>query len=164
MIRRFEVVRENARTAINTFSGPSGTIEVPVDIQLPSRADKRSAGYDFYSPVTVQILPGQKAMIFTDVKAFMQPNEVLLLYIRSSLAVKHDLMLANNVGVIDSSYYGNPDNDGNIGICILNKSGRAVTINAGDKIAQGIFQYYFVTDDDAVQSEERIGGFGSSGK
>ena len=76
----------------------------------------------------------------------MQPDEVLEIYIRSSLGIKKGLMIPNNVGIIDSSYYNNPDNDGNIGIALVNTSGKEVTINAGERVAQGIFKKYLVAD------------------
>lgn len=115
-------------------------------------------------PKDVQILPGHNAVVFTDVKAYMQPDEVLKIYIRSSLAVKLGLVLTNSVGIIDSSYYSNPDNDGNIGISLTNTSGKAITIKAGDRIAQGIFVKYLTADNDESLNDERAGGFGSSGK
>lgn len=160
--RGFEVVTK--RTAFKVLTDEKkNKLSFPIEIQLPVRADARSAGYDFFNPKEIQILPGYTQVIFTDVKAYMQPDEVLKVYIRSSLAVKKGLQLANNVGIIDSSYYGNPDNDGNIGIAIKNTSGTAVTLNAGDRIAQGIFVPYLVADED-VASGERTGGFGSSGE
>lgn len=164
-VRGFEVVKEEARTAFNVLTDEKGKQhKFPSDITLPTRADKGSAGYDFYIPKDVQILPSQKTIIFTDVKAYMQEDEVLEIYIRSSLAIKHGLMLSNNVGIIDSSYYSNPNNDGNIGIPIVNTSGKAVTLSAGERIAQGIFKKFLVADEDVVASEERVGGMGSSGK
>jgi dUTP pyrophosphatase len=134
------------------------------EIKLPTRADVGSAGYDFYCPVDARLLPAQKTIIFTDVKAYMQPDEVLELYIRSSLAVKKGLMLSNNVGIVDATYYSNGGNDGNIGIALVNTSGTAVDLKAGEKIAQGIFKKFLVADEDEVQKAERTGGFGSSGK
>ena len=112
----------------------------------------------------MEILPAQKTIIFTDVKAKMPDDVVLELYIRSSLAVKQGLMLSNSVGIIDASYYSNPNNDGNIGIAVVNTSGKAIKLSKGDRIAQGIFKPYFLTDEDSVLDEERKGGFGSSGK
>ncbi len=163
--RGFEIVSENHRTAFNVLTDEKKKkYTFPVDIKLPARADARSAGYDFYSPKDVQILPSHSVVIFTDVKAYMQPDEVLEIFIRSSLAIKSGLKLTNSVGIIDSSYYSNLDNDGNIGIAITNTSGTAFTINAGDRIAQGIFKKYLVIDKDATLNDERIGGFGSSGE
>ena len=78
----------------------------------------------------------------------MLADEVLEVYIRSSLGVKHLLALANGTGIIDSSYYGNPGNDGNIGICLVNWGSEPVVIEKGERIAQGIFKKYLVADDD----------------
>lgn len=133
-------------------------------VQLPVRADSRSAGYDFFSPIDVTILPKEKVLLWTNVKAYMQEDEVLEVYPRSSMGVKKGLMLANTVGIIDSSYYGNPDNDGNIGLALLNTSGAAIEIKRGERIAQGIFKKYLVADNDVTISEERKGGFGSTNK
>jgi dUTP pyrophosphatase len=131
---------------------------------LPTRADANSAGYDFYAPHDVTLEPGKRVLIFTHIKAYMQPYEVLKIYIRSSLAVKQGLMLANNVGIIDASYYNNEGNEGDIGICLVNTSPKTVEIKAGDRIAQGIFEVYLTADGDAIQGGKRKGGFGSSGK
>lgn len=133
-------------------------------VQLPVRADSRSAGYDFFSPIDVTILPKEKVILWTNVKAYMQEDEVLEVYPRSSMGIKKGLMLANTVGIIDSSYYENPDNDGNIGLALLNTSGTAIEIKRGERIAQGIFKKYLIADNDSTIAEERKGGFGSSGR
>lgn len=164
-IRGFEVVKDEARTAYDVFTDEKKkTHKFLSDITLPTRADKGSAGYDFYIPKDITLLPAQKTIIFTDVKAYMQEDEVLKIYIRSSLAIKKGLMLSNNVGIIDASYYENEGNDGNIGIPIVNTSGKAVELVKGDRIAQGIFQKYLEADEDITQSDVRTGGFGSSDK
>jgi dUTP pyrophosphatase len=150
--RGFEVVESAFRTAPDA------------EIILPTRADARSAGYDFHSPITITLKPGQKTILFTDVKAYMLDYELLELYIRSSLAIKEGLMLSNNVGIVDASYYENPANNGNIGIPLVNTSARDVTISVGQRVAQGIFKDYRIIDDDKYTDNERAGGFGSSGK
>lgn len=163
--RGFEVVSEQHRTAFKILTDEKkNKYQIPIEINLPVRADERSAGYDFFAPKDIQILPNHSVVIFTDVKAYMQPDEVLKIYIRSSLAIKKGLVLSNAVGIIDSSYYNNPNNDGNIGISIKNTSGTAVTINAGDRIAQGIFVKYLTADEDTKLNTERTGGIGSSGE
>lgn len=133
-------------------------------IKLPQRSDEGSAGYDFYAPTEIVVDPMKSVVVFTGVKASMGMDEVLLLFIRSSMAVKHKVILMNQVGVIDASYYNNQDNEGEIGICLLNTSNRPVKINKGDRIAQGIFVHYVTTDYDEVIHDERTGGFGSSGE
>jgi dUTP pyrophosphatase len=151
-IRGFEVVSDEFRKYPN------------VEIQLPQRGDSRSAGYDFYAPCDLEIYPNEKILVFSDVKAYMQEDEVLLLYVRSSLGIKCGVVLSNGTGVIDSSYYNNPSNNGNIGIALHNTSDRMVVIKQGDRIIQGIFMKYLVADVDCVIHENRVGGIGSSNR
>ncbi len=132
-----------------------------VEIKLPVRADKGSAGHDFYSLEEVGIAPGEQYLFWTDIKAQMNDNNVLQIYPRSSLGVK-GLILANTVGIIDQSYYGNSSNDGNIGICLRNVGDKPYIIKKYERIAQGIFIKYDVMDDEEENNNERCGGFGSS--
>lgn len=135
-----------------------------ISTNKPIRADKRSAGYDFFSKETVAIKPNESHLFWTDVKAYMQPCEVLYLHVRSSLGIKKSLMLKNTTGVIDSSYYENPSNDGNIGICLYNYGNEPVIVENGERIAQGVFGYYLVADEDKTLHEDRVGGIGSSNR
>lgn len=133
-----------------------------VDIQLPQRGTTGAGAYDFFSPADYVINPGQPTMIWTDVKAVMPQGLMLLLNVRSSMG-KYKLALANTQGWVDSDYANNPGNDGNIGILLENRDVVAHTIRAGDRIGQGMFVKFYVTEDDFVQ-KEREGGFGSTGQ
>lgn len=135
-----------------------------IEIQLPTRGDSRSAGYDFYSNETVVLQPKQSHLFWTDVKSYMLDDEVLSIHVRSSIGTKKDLMLKNTTGIIDSSYYENVSNDGNIGICLVNMGDKIQKIEKGERIAQGIFTKYLIADDDICLKLERTGGFGSSGR
>lgn len=143
---------------------PSQFIKVEETTILPVRGDNKSAGYDFHSKETVTIQPNESHLFWTDVCAYMQDDEVLSIHVRSSIGVKKGLMLKNVTGIIDSSYYANPNNYGNIGICLYNNSNEPQTIECHDRIAQGIFQKYLIVDEDNALHEVRFGGFGSSGK
>lgn len=132
------------------------------DIQLPIRADIGSAGYDFYSNADYKCEPNKVTKIWSDVKCEMEKDDALLLNVRSSMGGK--FRLANTIGVIDSSYFSNDNNDGNIGIFLINTTNETLYIKRGERIAQGIFVKYLTTDDDKPLSETRNGGFGSSGK
>lgn len=134
------------------------------NIKLPTRSDSRSAGYDFYCPCDIELQPNEKVLLFTDVKAYMMEDEVLMLYVRSSVGTKLGVILSNGTGIIDSSYYGNPSNDGNIGLPLWNTSDKVVKISKGHRVAQGVFIKYYTTDNDTSLSNERKGGFGSSDK
>ncbi|EDK4068510.1 dUTPase [Listeria monocytogenes] len=151
-VRGFEVVNETNRKF------PEQTISLPI------RGDKGSAGYDFFSNETVNIAAGEKHIFWTDIKSYMQEDEVLNIHVRSSTGIKKGLLLCNGTGIIDSSYYSNPGNDGNIGIAIKNFSSESVTIESGERVAQGVFQKYLVADTDIVANESRVGGVGSTGR
>lgn len=132
-------------------------------VNFPKRKTKQSAGYDIESAVDDVITPGETKLIPTGIKAYMDENEWLGIYIRSSIAVKHGIVLANNVAVIDSDYYNNPDNEGHIMIALMNTSEMPYTVKKGDRIAQGIFHQYYKVDNDSAD-DDRIGGIGSTGK
>lgn len=130
-------------------------------IKLPQRGTIGAAAYDFFSPATYVINPGQQVMIWTDVKAVMPQGLLLFLNVRSSMG-KLRLRLANTQGWIDGDYANNPNNDGNIGIMLENNDSVPHTIRQGDRVAQGLFARFYVTEDDFVE-KEREGGFGSTG-
>ena len=131
-----------------------------VEITLPTRGSKNSAGYDFYSPIDAVIQPNEMVMIWTDVKASMYYDNALLIIPRSSMG-KHPIMISNTVGLIDADYYGNKSTDGNIGFRLFNLGTTPYEIKAGDRIGQGIFIKYGTVKDDNTTTE-RKGGFGST--
>ena len=136
-----------------------------INFPLPQRQTQASAGYDFYLPEEITLEPGQLTLVPTGVKAYMQPDEFLGMHIRSSMAVKRGLVLVNNVGIIDSDYYNNPDNEGHIMVALINSKEKALTLPAGERIAQGIFYKYLVADGDSQGAKAvRGGGFGSTSK
>lgn len=167
--RGFETVKDKHKGNTSTTIQETMTIKREDglwvgDTKTPDRADPRSAGYDFYAPVDITIMPTRKTIVMTDVKAYMESDELLGIYPRSSMGIKQGMMIANTVGIVDSSYYENEKNDGNIMIALLNTSGKAIHIKQGDRFAQGVFSKYLTTDDDTPLSEERTGGVGSSGQ
>lgn len=137
------------------------------EINLPVRKTKYSAGYDVEAAedcIIPAFKPGQKpTLVKTGIKAYMESDEVLILANRSSNPGKKGLILANSIGVVDSDYYGNPDNDGHIMYAFFNFKAEDIEIKKGDRIGQAIFQKYLVTDDD-IATGERLGGFGSTSK
>ena len=136
-------------------------------INLPIRKTKYSAGYDIEAAEDVVIPSFKKGnnptLIKTGIKAYMQEDEVLYLYNRSSNPKKKGLILANSVGVIDKDYYGNPDNDGHIMFAFYNIKDEDVEIKKGETVGQAVFQKYLVVDNDNAEGE-RLGGFGSTNK
>ncbi len=136
-------------------------------INLPVRKTTYSAGYDIEAAEDTVIPSFKKGMaptlIKTGIKAYMQDDEFLALYNRSSNPKKKGLILANSVGIIDKDYYENPDNDGHIMFAFYNIKEEDVVIKKGEAIGQGIFQKFFAIDNDSAEGE-RVGGFGSTSK
>jgi len=138
-----------------------------VNINLPKRSTINSAGYDFECIEDVEIPPiwqsdnKKPTLVKTGVKAYMPDDEALFLYNRSGNPGKKGLVLANSVGVVDSDYYSNPDNDGHIMFVFYNFFPESVTLKAGERIGQGIFQKFYKIDKDTAESS-RQGGFGST--
>lgn len=139
------------------------------DVKLPTRKTKGSACYDFYLSEDVTVYPWwlqafmKPKIIQTNVKAYMPEDEVLLLYIRSSIGLLKGVTLGNNVGVIDTDYYNNEENEGNIGLVLVNRGWLPKTFKKGERIMQGMFVKYGVVDNDSTTGE-RKGGTGSTGK
>lgn len=135
-----------------------------LDIVMPKRGSKWAAGYDITSPTQLIIAPGEMVVVYTDLRAYMPPNERLMIYPRSSLR-KKNLKLDNTVGIVDSDYYDNPDTGGNIMVLLKNTSFNLyATVEAGERIVQGIFETYLLADgDDFDTGDIRQGGYGSTG-
>lgn len=134
------------------------------NLKLPKRATKGSAGYDFYTPFSVALNPGESIKIPTGIRVEMEEDWVLKLYPRSGLGFKFRLQLNNTVGIIDSDYFYS-DNEGHIFAKITNdsKEGKVVCIEKETGFMQGIFVEYGITVDDDADAI-RNGGFGSTTK
>ena len=148
----------------DTFEGTSEdeVRQIFDSIELPKRATRGSAGYDFFAPAGFSLEPGQCTRILTGIRARIDDGWVLKIYPRSGLGFKYRLQLNNTVGIIDSDYYGS-DNEGHIQIKLTNDSreGKRLEVKEGTGFAQGIFLEYGITVDDET-TEERNGGFGST--
>ncbi|WP_025729418.1 hypothetical protein [Atopobacter phocae] len=158
------------------------------EINLPQRQTKHSAGYDFEAAEDItlpsfwsevfrvlmarllnQTMDGEAPrlkpkLVPTGIKAYMGQDEYLQLTNRSSNPLKHFLILPNGVGIVDSDYYGNEQNEGHIYFQLINYGLRDYTIKKGERIGQGIFQTFLKADNEQVNHQERTGGFGSSAR
>ena len=151
MSRKFEYVSRITSTGYE--------MKTP-EFNLPKRATKHSIAYDFYSPEDFVVEPHSKYMLWTGVKAQFLDDEALLLNVRSSMG-KKNIMLSNTQAWIESDYYNNKDNEGEIGLFFYNYGDEKWEVKKGDRIAQGMFIKYLTTDDDNAEGI-RNGGFGST--
>ena len=133
------------------------------NIVMPARKTYKSAGYDICSAIDFTLNPGESKKVPTGCKVYMQSDEFFAVYIRSSLGIKKDIMLKNQVGIIDADFYNNPDNEGHFVVAIINNGKEPFVCKKGEAIAQGIFQKYFTIDnEDVSKMEMRVGGIGST--
>ena len=137
------------------------------NINLPERKTKYSAAYDLEAAEDT-VIPAFKmgmkpTLIKTGLKAYMMPDEVLIIVPRSSGPKKQGILFPHSMGVIDKDYYGNEDNDGHIFVQCINIKDEDVIIKKGEAVAQAIFQKYLMIDVDNAEGI-RKGGFGSTSK
>ena len=135
-------------------------------INIPTRKTAHSAGYDIEAAedITIPVFkPGIKpTLIPTGLKAYCMDDEWFMLANRSS-GPKKGFILANSIGIIDSDYYGNEDNDGHFYFAYFNCSDHDIEVKKGDVIGQVVFQKYLIVDNDNATGI-RKGGFGSTDK
>ncbi len=144
----------------------------------PRRATKDSAGYDFFSPVDADVVPGEWTEIDTLVsfdgteKMTMDTNSLIWgegyyrvtikvsnwcmkFYPRSGLSTRTGYKIITTVGIIDKDYRDT--------IKLKITADVPFHIKKGDRIAQGIFVPFLILNDEIEPTEERTGGFGSTG-
>lgn len=139
------------------------------NIKLPKRATQFSAGYDFFSPVSITIPAGGRAIIPTGIKVNLNdiPNNnpdigfFLGMYPRSSYGFRYGMRLMNTVGIIDQDYYDNSNNEGHIILAITCLT--ELKLTQGEAFCQGIIQPYYKIKEEEVL-ETRTGGLGSTTK
>mgnify|MGYP000153303620 CR=1 FL=1 len=139
--------------------------EIGVTLPAPAYATAGAAGLDLCAalPEPVVVQPGQRVTIPTGVAIQLPARDmVALVFVRSGLAARHGLALANAVGVIDADYTGEI-------ICpVINHGSKPLTIRPGDRIAQLVCLPIAVADveyvDRLVPTARGSGGFGSTGR
>lgn len=134
------------------------------EYSLPVRKTSSSAGYDICSLESGIIHPGEAKAFKTGLKVCMEEDEALLLLARSSMGYKYNVTLANSVGLIDSDYYNNIDNEGHFQVKLINHGEKDLEVKLYDRIAQAVFIKYLKVDDEEEVKDKRSGGFGSTNK
>lgn len=134
------------------------------NINLPRRQTTTAVGYDLEAAEDITIKPGIPTLIPTGLKAYMEEDEGLFIYGRSSGPIKQGLSPASGVGVVDSDYADNPSNEGHIFYQCINITNEDIFVSKGDRICQAVFQKILVTDGDNPLDKKREGGHGSTGK
>ena len=133
------------------------------EYDLPKRMTRHSAGYDFLAIEGFTIKPGEIKKIPTGYKATFGNDEMLMILVRSSMGFKYNVRMTNQVGIIESDYYNNIDNEGHMFVSLQNEGDRDFVVKKGEGYAQGIFTKFLICDDDVI-TNERKGGLGSTNK
>lgn len=131
-------------------------------LPLPKYHTDGSAGFDFSASENITIAPKEIARIPTGLIIGTPAGYFLAVINRSSVPQKKGLSMPNGVGVIDSDYCGETDE---IKVLMYNFTDQPVTIEKGERIAQGLFLKVDQGDweeTETMNSESR-GGFGSTG-
>ena len=104
------------------------------NFDLPT-ATRGAACFDFFCRETIKIDASKIAAIKLNAEIQVPSGYALLVFSRSSTPIRKGLILANGVGVVDPFYSG--DNDENLAF-FLNITDQPITIEAGDRVAQGM--------------------------
>ena len=114
--------------------------------------------YYFQAFTDTMLEPGVVSCLMTGLRCRMEGGQVFIL---KCMVGNQCVELANSVGVIDSDYYDNVDNAGEIGVLLLNRGSVPVYVRKGDVIASGALYMYEKAAGD-LYGGKRIGGFGST--
>ena len=165
VVATFEKVSysEFKRAMLDTFGSESqiDIMKAYENIKLPTRATSGSAGYDFYIPFNIK-MDSEWKTIPTGIKCRINDDWCLMEMPKSGLGFKFRSKLANTLGLIDSDYYNNDNNEGHIMVKISSEVEKELT--AGDKFVQGILLPYGIATNDSVIANKRNGGMGSTGE
>ena len=146
------------------YPGNLKLIRLRPSSRLPSPATEGSAGYDLYADLDAPevILPGQTVTIPTGLSMQIAPGFAWFIFARSGLGVRHGIVPANCVGVIDSDYRGE------VLVALYNHAEQPFTVQPGDRMAQLVLLPVALPQIEECRTlEESVrgsGGFGSTGR
>ncbi|MDD5623525.1 MAG: dUTP diphosphatase [Candidatus Peribacteraceae bacterium] len=131
-------------------------------LPLPRFESAGAVGFDLITRETTVIAPGKIALVPGNVIVKVPEGHALLIVPRSSLPRKKALVCPHSIGVIDCDYHGGKDE---ILVQVQNVSDAPVTVERGERIAQGIFVKVERAEWEEVDGHgaETRGGFGSTG-
>ena len=129
---------------------------------LPKHETDGAAAFDLRARETVEIPPGKVGYVPLNIAVETPPGHFLLMAPRSSTH-KKGIILANGIGIGDPDFSGDGDE---YRAAYLNFTDTPVVIEAGERIAQGMFVQFVRAEWDEVEKLENKtrGGFGTTGK
>lgn len=131
---------------------------------MPARASAGAAGLDLVADLDAPLVlaPGARAAVPTGIAVALPAGHEGQVRPRSGLAAREGVTVLNAPGTIDEDYRGE------IKVLLVNLGDRAVTLRAGDRVAQLVIASVArptVVEVDALDATTRgAGGFGSTGR
>ena len=188
--KKFDFILQLLGYIVNAYGEVEGTskriVQIPTErvneeVKFPFYATDGAAGADVYALEDVEIGPGETKIIPTGLKMEIPYGYAVLVQMRSGLAAKTKLRLANSVGLIDSDYRGEigiilENIEPKIKDLVLDEEGRATgieygrsySIGKGERIAQlrlvEVPKMAFLEVEKVSETERNIGGYGSTGR
>ncbi|MGI8825555.1 MAG: dUTP diphosphatase [Chloroflexota bacterium] len=139
-----------------------GISRVDPSLPLPTYVTDGATGFDFFARYAVIVPPRAVEFILTNAIVHVPDGHVLIVALRSGTPRRKQLLCPNGVGIIDQDYCGQADE---IQVQVLNFSDEPVTVDRGERIAQGLLlpvERCEWVELPPARSDSR-GGFGSTG-
>ena len=143
-------------------------IELPIqrlreDAIVPGRAYEGDAGLDLAACDTVELAPGERAIVGTGLAVAIPEGYAGFVQPRSGLADRHGISIVNAPGLIDSGYRGE------LKVILLNTDAtHSFVVEPGMRIAQLVVlevpELELVETDELPATERGARGHGSSGR
>lgn len=135
---------------------------IDATLPLPDYQSAGAVGFDLVTRVTTVVEPGKIALVPGNVIVKVPEGHMLLIVPRSSLPRKKGLVCPHSIGVIDCDYHGPKDE---VMVQVQNVTDAPVTVERGERIAQGLFVRVDRAEWSEVQDHgaDSRGGFGSTG-
>lgn len=131
-------------------------------LELPMYETQGSVGFDLIARTETVVAPKTIELVPTNVIVEVPHGYMLVVASRSSTPRKKGLTPPHGFGIIDHDYCGPEDE---VKVLVYNFTDADVTVNRGEKIAQGVFvkiDKFEWEEVDEIKTESR-GGFGSTG-
>jgi dUTP diphosphatase len=133
------------------------------DASLPRYMTSHAAGMDLAAAIDepITLAARERASVGTGIAICLPEGYEAQIRPRSGLATRHGITLLNSPGTIDADYRGE------ICVILINHGSEAVTIRAGDRIAQMIVgpvtRVDWIEVDELDETKRGGGGFGHTG-
>lgn len=144
------------------YKGKVQIKRIDKDLPMPQFHTAGSVAFDLLTRVETVVEPGKIALIPANLIVKVPDGYMLCLASRSSTPLKKGLLTPHGIGIVDLDYHGPNDE---LKIQVYNFTENPITVNRGDRVAQGCFirvDLFELEEVEQIEAENR-GSFGSTG-